>query len=192
MVLASGSPRRRELLDQIGLAHEVRPADLDETPRPDEPPIEYVARLAREKAGAVAGRLNGDVVVIAADTTVEVDGRILGKPEDHDDARSMLRALSGRTHHVHTGVAVLRAERVEFGVSSTAVEFVELSDAAIEWYVTGGEPFDKAGGYALQGAGGVFVAQVSGSVSGVIGLPLTLLAELLGRHGIEVTGPARS
>jgi septum formation protein len=198
IVLGSGSPRRRELLTQLGVVHEVVPADLDETPRAGESAIAYVERLAVEKAIAVAAALSsgdgdgdgdGDVVVVAADTTVELAGRILGKPLDRTDARAMLRALSGTVHRVHTGVAVHRAGRTECGSSTTEVEFVELTEDRITWYLATGEPFDKAGGYALQGAGGVFVERVNGSVSGVIGLPLTILVDLLARQGVTLDQP---
>lgn len=187
VVLASASPRRRELLDRLGLAHRVVPADLDETPHDDEDALVYVERLALAKALAVADRLpTPGAVVIGADTTVELDGRILGKPEDHDDARRMLRALSARTHRVHTGVAVVRGERRALGVSTTLVRFTPLSAETIEWYLGTGEPFDKAGAYALQGSGGVFVDQVTGSVSGVIGLPLGLVADLCRQVGLGI------
>ena len=194
IVLGSASPRRRELCDLLGVEYSVRPAELDETPVPGEHPVAYVARLAIEKAAAVArleltdGR--PDVVVIAADTTVEIDGEILGKPADAEEVRSMLRKLAGRTHRVHTGVAVRRGTRTEHGVSTTAVTFAPLSDERIEWYVGTGEAFDKAGGYALQGAGGVLVEGVDGSVSGVIGLPLALVVRLLQIQGVPVAGRA--
>lgn len=183
IVLASASPRRRELLAQLGFVFEVVPANLDESVAPDELPVDYVGRLAREKAGAVEGDL-----VIAADTTVDVDGRILGKPADADDAKAMLRLLSGRPHHVHTGVAVRRGSAVASAVTTTWVTFAALDEAAIDWYVATGEPFDKAGAYAIQGAGGVFVESVTGSVSGVIGLPLATLVELCRSVGVNLLG----
>ncbi len=176
LVLASGSPRRRELLGQLGVAFTVRAADVDETPSAGERPRDLVARLAAAKAAGVDGP-----VVLAADTTVEVDGDILGKPVDAADARRMLGRLSGRTHHVHTGVAVRAGERVELEVVTTAVTFVPLVRAAVDWYVATGEPFDKAGGYAVQGAGGVFVESIRGSVSNVVGLPLATTVDLLRR-----------
>jgi septum formation protein len=176
LVLASGSPRRRELLAQLGLAFAVVVPDVDETPRSGERPVELVRRLALAKVAAV----DGDPV-LAADTTVEVDGEILGKPVDADDARRMLRRLSGRAHKVHTGVAVRADERVGAEVVTTIVTFVPLQPVVIEWYVGTGEPLDKAGAYAIQGAGGVFVEAVRGSVSNVVGLPLTTVARLLHR-----------
>jgi septum formation protein len=175
LVLASGSPRRRELLEQLGLTFRIAAPDLDETPHPGERPTDLVRRLAAAKATAV----DGDPV-IAADTTVEVDGEILGKPVDADDARRMLRRLSGRSHKVHTGVAVRAGARVEAEVVTTIVTFTALSPAVVEWYLGTGEPFDKAGAYAIQGHGGAFVETVRGSVSNVVGLPLTTTARLLG------------
>lgn len=169
LVLASASPRRARLLHTVGLRPEIRPADVDESVRPGESPLDYVARLASAKAEVHAAPRN---VVIAADTTVEVDGDVLGKPLDDTDARAMLRRLGGRTHHVHTGVAVLGPGGRHELVVSTAVTFVELGDALVEWYVSTGEPADKAGGYAIQGAGAALVRRVEGSVSNVIGLPL--------------------
>ena len=187
LVLASASPRRAELLRSVGLDFEVLPADIDEATRPDEQPASYVARLSQEKAAAVSGRIDGPVVVVAADTTVDVDGRILEKPIDDDDARRMLHLLSGREHLVHTGVTVTRfpetrAEGTETVVVETAVRFVELSDRSIDWYLSTGEHLGKAGAYGLQGAAGAFVERVEGSVSNVIGLPLVETLELLSPH----------
>jgi septum formation protein len=180
LVLASASPRRSELLRSVGLEFEVIPADIDESVRPGETPAGYVARLSADKAAAVAERVGSDVIVVAADTTVDVDGLILEKPVDASDARRMLGLLSGRTHLVHTGVTVLRSVGVgsaKAGSGSTigvetAVEFVELTPETVEWYVATGEPFGKAGGYAIQGAGGALVRRLDGSVTNVIGLPL--------------------
>jgi septum formation protein len=174
LVLASASPRRRELLARLGLTFRVVPADIDETPLPGERPVALVRRLAAAKAAAVAGD-----PVLAADTIVEVDGTILGKPVDADDARVMLRRLSGRAHHVHTGIAVRSGERVQVDVATTVVTFVPLTPALVDWYVAGGESLDKAGAYAIQGTGGAFVEHVRGSVSNVVGLPLTTVVRLL-------------
>ncbi len=176
LVLASGSPRRAELLGAIGLSFVVRAADIDESLAPDEAPDEYVLRLAAAKAAAVA--TPGEIVV-GADTTVEVDGVILGKPAGDHDARAMLRRLSGRAHRVHTGVTVLAGSRRLERLVTTSVRFVPLTADVIEWYVATGEPADKAGGYAIQGAGGALVAGVDGSVSNVIGLPLAETVALL-------------
>jgi septum formation protein len=174
LVLASASPRRRELLGQLGVAFDVVAADIDETPRPGERPLALVRRLAATKARAV----DGDPV-LAADTIVEVDGEILGKPVDADDARRMLRRLSARAHRVHTGVALRAGDRLEVQAVTTIVTFVPLLPSAIDWYLATGEPFDKAGAYAIQGVGGVFVETVRGSVSNVVGLPLTTVARML-------------
>jgi len=174
LVLASGSPRRRELLAQLGVPFRVVSPDIDETPLRGEAPRDLVRRLAVAKAAAV----DGDPV-LAADTTVEVDGEILGKPTDADDARRMLRRLSGRAHKVHTGVAVRAGGRTGLDVVTTIVTFVPLQPAVVDWYVRTGEPLDKAGAYGIQGHGGIFVEHVRGSVSNVVGLPLTSVARLL-------------
>ena len=184
VVLASGSPRRRELLEQIGVRFEVRPADIDESVRSGEVPTAYVHRLSGEKAAAVA--VPAGVLVIAADTTVDVDGEIVGKPADADEALAMLRLLSGRTHHVHTGVTVRIGDLSSTEVVTTAVSMVSITEADAEWYVATGEPFDKAGGYAIQGAAGVFVAGVQGSVSNVVGLPLATVVALARGFGVEL------
>ena len=186
IVLASASPRRRDLLDQLGLRFEVRAPDIDESLLDGEDARDYVLRLAAAKAAAIAAE--AAVLVIAADTTVELDGRVLGKPADADEAASMLSALSGRTHRVHTGVAVRMGERLVTDVVTTMVTMTPIERRAIHWYVATGEPFDKAGGYALQGAAGVFVQRVSGSVSNVIGLPLHTVARLAAEVGVELTG----
>ncbi len=183
LVLASQSPRRRELLVQPGLDAEVRPAHADEATSPGEAPRAYVLRVARDKARAVPGE-----VVLAADTAVVLGDEILGKPSDAEDARRMLRALSGTTHEVLTAVVVRRpAVRIEVdAVVATRVRFAPLSRAAVDWYVRTGEPLDKAGAYAIQGAGGAFVLDVEGSVSNVVGLPLAETAVLLRRTGFPL------
>jgi septum formation protein len=183
LVLASQSPRRRELLGQLGLALEVRPAHADESVRPGEHPREYVLRVARDKARAVPGD-----VVLAADTAVVLGDEVLGKPADAADARRMLRALSGTTHEVLTSVVVRRtAIRLELDVVvATKVRFAPLGEAEVDWYVATGEPLDKAGAYAIQGAGGAFVLGVEGSVSNVVGLPLAETAALLRRAGLAL------
>jgi septum formation protein len=187
LVLASASPRRSELLRSVGLEFEVLPADIDESTRPGESPFDYVGRLSREKAATVAAHVDADAVVVAADTTVDVDGRILEKPLDDADARRMLSLLSGRTHLVHTGVTVswfpeTRARGTRTCVVETAVRFVELTDRTIDWYLSTGEHVGKAGAYGIQGAAGALVERIDGSVSNVIGLPLAetlaLLAEV--------------
>ena len=194
--LASRSPRRRELLQQIGIAFEAlllredlrRGADVDETLIPGESPESYVSRVARAKAEAgwhrIASRRLLPRPVLAADTAVVLDGEIIGKPADARRAHELLRRLSGRTHHVLTAVAVAREARVETALSISAVEFRELADGEIRLYVASGEPLDKAGAYAIQGRAAVFVRAISGSYSGIMGLPLFETAELLARFDI--------
>ena len=188
LVLASASPRRRELLETLGVDLSVRAADIDETPRRGEPPRDYVQRLSAEKAAAVAMTVPATTLVIAADTTVDLAGRILGKPESVDDARSMLSALSGATHQVHTGVTVRRGDESITAVATTAVTFTTVTRALLDWYVATGEPVDKAGAYAIQGAGALLVERVDGSVTNVIGLPLTLVARLTAELGHPLVG----
>ena len=190
LVLASRSPRRRELLASVGIDFQVRPADTDESVREGEGVDGYVRRLAREKARAVP--CSEGELVLAADTAVVLGSEILGKPRDEDDARRMLRALSGRTHVVATGVHGVAAEaggdapREESLAVSSAVRLVTLSEERIAWYVSTGEPLDKAGAYAVQGAGGSLVRGIAGSVSNVVGLPLAETLALLGRLGLQL------
>ena len=177
LVLASGSPRRCELLASVGLDFDVRAADIDETEFAAEDPRAYVLRLARTKALHIAATCAPGTVVIGADTTVAHGGVILGKPGDAANARVMMHTLSGATHHVYTGMAVAVADGDEQSepwthVSTTAVTFATLDNATIEWYVGTGEGFDKAGGYGIQGIGGALVASIEGNVQNVIGLPL--------------------
>lgn len=167
------------MLGLLGTEFDVVPADVDETPLPSETPAALILRLAAGKATEVARGQAPDAVVVGADTIVDVDGEILGKPVDAEDACRMLRLLSGRTHYVHTGVAVVTGGAMLCGTSTTAVTMVELTDAEIAWYVGTGEPLDKAGAYGLQGHAGIFVSSVAGSVSGVLGLPLDVLITLL-------------
>jgi septum formation protein len=185
LVLASGSPRRHQLLRSIGVDFTAIAPDIDERPAQGEGPVAYVERLAREKAAAVAAG-PGDVVV-GADTTVALEQRILGKPADADDARRMLRELSGRSHDVHTGVAVQVDGRTRSAVATTRVTLVELGDDDLDWYVTTGEPLGKAGAYAMQHGGGLFVERIEGSASNVVGLPLTMLADLLAAVGVPLS-----
>lgn len=184
VILASQSPRRRDLLDLVGITHEVRPADINEDVREGEGAAAYTERLAREKAAALAA-LEPDAVVIAADTTVVVDGDILGKPADAADARAMIRRLAGRTHVVMTGMAVARGAKIESAVEEVRVVFRPLSDAEIAAYVETGEPMDKAGAYGIQGFGATIVERVEGDYFSVMGLGLRRLVDLLGRHGIS-------
>lgn len=182
LVLASGSPRRRDLLGRLEIDFEVHPADIDESPRPDERPAAHVARLAVEKAEFVRDRLaDPDARVLAADTIVVVDDEILGKPVDVDDARRMLRRLSDHSHEVLTGVALAATGRTtRHLVERTVVGFVELDEERIEAYLATGEPFDKAGAYAIQGGAGGFVNRIDGSFDNVVGLPMHRVTDLLG------------
>ncbi len=185
IILASASPRRRELLDQIHIAYRVYPLDIDETPLPDETPLAYVQRLAAEKSAAAVAQLGDSLPVLAADTAVVLDDVIMGKPKDRDDALAMLRQLSGKMHRVYSAVSLRGQEHGE-AVSITEVTFRPLTENEIEAYWHSGEPADKAGSYAIQGLGGVFVAAINGSFSGVVGLPLFETAELLSRQGIGI------
>jgi len=191
LVLASGSPRRRELLAGLGVAFTVRPVDLDETPRPGEAPRAYVLRLAIEKAAAGAARAAGDAreLVLAADTTVVLDGEILGKPADAADARRMLGRIAGREHTVLTGVALHEpaggARRVAT-VETSRVRMVPMSAEEIAGYVATGEPLDKAGSYAVQGLGALFVEAVCGNYTNVVGLPLPATRRLFAELGYDL------
>jgi septum formation protein len=187
LVLASASPRRRELLGRLGLDPLVRPADIDETPRPGEDPHELVVRLASAKAAASGDGHAGapDEVVLAADTEVVLDGQVLGKPRDRDDAARTLRRLAGRVHEVVTGVAVRRGGTARATRVTTEVRFRPLSDVEIAWYVATGEPDDKAGAYGLQGAGAALVDRIDGSDTNVIGLPLAETVALLRNVGFD-------
>ena len=180
VVLASRSPRRIELISQLGVTAEVVPADIDETPLVGEEPVEYVKRLASSKARAVQERLGTDAFVLGADTTVDLDGVIFGQPDDESEARRMLKALSARTHRVHTGVAVIGPDRSESLVVTSLVTFEPVTDALLDWYIGTGEWQGKAGSYAIQGLGGTLVASTRGSMSNIIGLPLQETARLLG------------
>jgi septum formation protein len=183
IILASQSPRRRELLTLIGIPHEVRPADLDETLFPGEQPTAHAERLARAKAEAVAAHAP-EATIIGADTIVVLDGDLLGKPDDTREAEETLRRLSGRTHTVHTAVAVVRGGRTVSGVESVEVTFRPLTDEQISAYVATGEPMDKAGAYGIQGYGAVIVERVHGDYFAVMGLALGRLVGLLEDVGI--------
>lgn len=185
IVLASSSPRRREILASLGLEFGVRAADVDERLRPGESPFDAAERLAREKAAAAGAGADG-ALVVAADTLVVLDGQALGKPRDRADARRMLSALAGRTHDVVTGVALARHGRLACGRELTRVAFAPMSPAEIEEYAASGEPDDKAGAYALQGIGGMFVVGVEGSPSNVVGLPVRLLYTLARELGVDL------
>jgi septum formation protein len=184
VILASSSPRRRELLRMIGIAHEVVPADIDESYLAGEPPVAHAERLAREKGQTIAAR-QPESVVISADTIVVIDERVLGKPRDTAEATRMLRQLSGRTHTVFTAVAVARRGRVESGVEAVTVTFRDLSDEDITAYIATGEPMDKAGAYGIQGYGATIVERIDGDFFAVMGLALGRMIALLRRHGIR-------
>ena len=183
VVLASGSPRRREILYLLGLEHEVRPPDVDERLRPGEAPGVQARRLAVEKASSTAA--DGDDLILAADTLVVLGEEILGKPIDEADAVRMLVRLQGRQHEVHTGLALRFGDRIESDVAVTRVWFRSLDAAECEEYVASGEPLDKAGAYGIQGLGAVLVQRIEGEYFNVMGLPVQLLLSLLARFGLR-------
>jgi len=192
LVLASASPRRAELLTTAGFTFDVEPVDVDETPHPDEAPIDYVRRVARDKAAAWWNPPNPatpnprtrDVCVLAADTVVVANGRILGKPVDGAHAREMLTLLSGATHLVHTGVVVRGPDAEIAEAATTRVRFIALSEAEIGWYLQTGEPEGKAGAYAIQGRASRFVDWIEGSWSNVVGLPVATVYRMLAAAGV--------
>ncbi len=187
VILASASPRRRELLSLIGIEHEVRPANIDETYLPGEAAREHAERLAREKAGAIEVP---EAITIGSDTIVVVDGRVLGKPRDREHAAAMLRQLSGRSHVVMTGVAAKWRGKLVSGLEEVGVTFRPLRDDEIDRYIDTGEPMDKAGAYGIQGFGATIVERVDGDYFAVMGLPLNRLARLLETLGLNYTfGP---
>ena len=185
-ILASSSPRRRELLTSIGLEFEVIPSQIPEEHQAGEAPEEYVARLSREKAQAIASKHSGRWV-IAADTTVLLGEELLEKPVDATDAARMLATIAGRTHVVYTGVTLQNAARGwhDTRVAESEVRMLPLSAAEIDWYVKTGEPLDKAGAYAVQGIGAMFIESIHGSYTNVVGLPLALLFQMLRKAGID-------
>lgn len=187
LLLASRSPRRRELLEQIGVDYQVISVDIDERVLDAEQPGAYVARVASEKAWAGWQAQSGSVrkPVLAADTAVVIDQHIMGKPEDEAAARAMLQQLSGRTHEVYCGVALLDGE-AQVKISRSEVTFRPISEHEMRAYWQSGEPADKAGGYAIQGLGALFISQLKGSYSGVMGLPLFETAELLSASGYNL------
>ncbi|RLA48842.1 MAG: septum formation inhibitor Maf [Gammaproteobacteria bacterium] len=186
LILASASPRRRELLNQLGVSYLCDPAEIDETPLAGEAPEDYVRRMAQEKAAAVAGRYPApEYAVLAADTTVVIDDDVLGKPRDHFHALGILARLSGRQHSVLTAVCLHSASGLRCELVETKVEFTQLSREICEAYLATEEPWDKAGGYGIQGLGGAFVRSIQGSYSNVVGLPLCETWQLLAANGIE-------
>ena len=191
LILASGSPRRAEILTSVGWEFEKQVADVDETEFPNEKPADYVQRLAREKAETVASTCQ-DSLILGADTTVVINNQIIGKPADFDDARRMLRLLSGNWHEVLTGVALVKSKtsaanfggfKSVVGLQTTRVKFSDLSDKEIEFLVEKGEPLDKAGAYAVQAQAALFIEEIKGDYWNVVGLPVNLLYELLKEIG---------
>lgn len=184
IILASASPRRKELLEQIGVNYQVYAVDIDESAHAGEAALNYVQRMAAEKSAACLARIGHTLPVLAADTTVVLGGVIMGKPKDKQDALAMLRQLSGATHQVYTAVSLRGSEHHEV-VSKTDVTFKTLTDVELEKYWQTGEPLDKAGSYAIQGLGALFVQSIHGSFSGVVGLPLFETGQLLIKQGIQ-------
>jgi septum formation protein len=184
IILASTSPRRAELLKQIGVEFELASGNVQERPHPDEAPPDYITRIARAKVIAVARQYNSGLI-IGADTVVVHDGQMLGKPEDEADAERMLKRLSGKWHAVMTGVALydIETRREVADFDKTLVKFARLTDKEVEWYVKTGEPMDKAGSYGIQGLGGLFVDEIAGNYYNVVGLPLPLVYRLARRLG---------
>jgi septum formation protein len=184
VILASASPRRRELLSLVGIPHVIEPADIDESYRDGEEAAEHAERLAREKAATIVAG-NADAIVIAADTIVVIDGLVLGKPRDEAHAERMLAMLAGQTHVVLTAVAVARGGRMRSGVESVRVTFRPLTRARIRAYIATGEPMDKAGAYGIQGYGATHVERIDGDYFAVMGLALARMIELLGEIGVS-------
>lgn len=182
LILASDSPRRRELLERLGLKVVVQPANVDESPYPDEIPAAYALRVAAAKLDAV--NAGPEIAVVAADTVVILGDQILGKPKDRANARAMLRGLSGRTHQVITASVVRWGNREARDLATADVRFRPFSPEILEWYVNTAEWADKAGGYAVQGKGALLVERLEGNVQGVVGLPLASLPELFARVGL--------
>jgi septum formation protein len=182
LILASSSPRRAELLRAAGIEFAIRIPDIDETRLPGESPQNYALRLSREKAMAVP---EAEELVLGADTIVIINNEIAGKPADLDDARRMLNALSGRRHEVLTAVTLICGERVLSEVESTHVSFSRMSEEEIEWYISTGEPMDKAGAYGIQGYASRFVERIEGNYSNVVGLPVSLIYQMAKRLGFE-------
>lgn len=185
IILASASPRRRVLLDQIGVRYSVVIADIDETPLRNEPPDEYVMRMAADKSAVIVDQNMLDLPILAADTAVVCNGLIMGKPKHRQDAREMLLQLSGNTHEVYSAIS-LRGKKHWQALNRTEVTFRQLADEEISCYWESGEPADKAGAYAIQGFGGAFVKSITGSFSAVMGLPLFEVAEVLLKQGIKI------
>lgn len=190
LILASASPRRKELLAQLGIKCFVKSVDIDETPLPNELPLDYVQRVAAEKSAACLALYDGDLPILAADTSVVLENKIMGKPENQQHAQEMLLQLSGTTHQVYSSISLRSAKLGGLqhweAVNITDVTFRKLTLAEIAAYWQTGEPCDKAGGYAIQGLGSIFIEKISGSFSGVMGLPLFETAQLLEKQGVKI------
>ena len=185
IILASASPRRSELLNQLGIIHQIKAVDIDETPFLDESPQHYVQRMATEKSSACAELVSTALPILAADTAVILNKQIMGKPENESHAAEMLRQLSGQTHYVYSAVS-LRGKQHQQRVSITDVVFRVITEREIKAYWETKEPYDKAGGYAIQGMGSIFIQTIKGSFSGVMGLPLFETAEILTEQGLDI------
>lgn len=186
LVLASKSPRRKELLSLLDLDFQIITADIDETMDSSLPVTDEVARISYEKALAVANNIDGNSVIISADTIVELDGKLMGKPKDEPDAEQMLKSLSGNTHNVHTAVTVLQGDKHKTRVVTTAVTFRDISDEEITAYIETREPMDKAGAYGIQGRASKFVSSIVGDYFNVVGLPLCSLSQMLKDFDINI------
>lgn len=186
LILASASPRRKELLAQLGIQCFVKAVDIDETPLPNELPLDYVQRVAAEKSAACLALYDGDLPILAADTSVVLNNQIMGKPQNQQHAQEMLQQLSGTTHQVYSAISLRRDLNHWEAVNITEVTFRKLTLAEIAAYWQTGEPCDKAGGYAIQGLGSIFIEKISGSFSGVMGLPLFETAQLLEKQGVKI------
>jgi septum formation protein len=185
IILASRSPRRKDILEKLNFSFVIDPPDIDESPFKNESPIIYVQRISAAKADLVAQRHDQQCIVIAADTTVELNGEIFGQPRDSDEARSMIQKLSSRTHKVHTAISVRYSQKVANSVDTASVTMREVSSELLEWYIGTDESIGKAGAYAVQGHGAALVANVIGEIYTVIGLPVGLLLGMLGNLGID-------
>ena len=185
IVLASRSPRRKDILEKLNLSFTIDPPDIDESPLKNESPINYVQRISAAKADLVAQRHDQQCIVIAADTTVDLNGEIFGQPRDLDEARLMIQKLSGKTHNVHTAISVRHNREIANAVDTASVRMREVSSELLEWYIGTGESTGKAGAYAVQGHGAAMVADLAGEIDTVIGLPVGLLIGMLGNLGID-------
>jgi septum formation protein len=185
IILASRSPRRKDILEKLNFSFVIDPPDIDESPFKNESPIIYVQRISAAKADLVAQRHDQQCIVIAADTTIELNGEIFGQPRDSDEARLMIHKLSSKTHKVHTAISVRYKQEVANSVDTASVTMREVSSELLEWYIGTGESIGKAGAYAVQGHGAALVADVTGEIDTVIGLPVGLLLGMLGNLGID-------